>query len=198
MKTCFSWRFSAPRVSYSKVKHEWQITVFWSMRALNWEGISSLRAGMKGAMAPRELPAQAQHSWRWHFCPCLAGIQLMLCLNRLPSDLPKERGYPNFHLSYGWEMPPPWQHIPSIREGLGVRKERGKKMKDSSRFSQKEFKPFTDSLQNIFYLNSFLLKQHYNTPPTMNWFHIPGNLLISFSAPHSFLSIFISNVLTIT
>lgn len=78
-------------------------------------------------MAPRELPAQGQHSW--HFCPCLAGLQLLLCLNKLPLDFPKERGSQNFHLSYGQEMPPPWQHIPSITEGLGLRKEREKKMK---------------------------------------------------------------------
>lgn len=60
-------------------------------------------------MAPRELPAQAERSWCQHFCPHPAKLQLVLCLNRLPVEPPKERGSPNFHLSCGRGLPLLWQ-----------------------------------------------------------------------------------------
>lgn len=79
MKTCFSWRFSALRVPYSRVKHEWQITVFWSMRATHREGIGQFRIWDKGSNGPKgaACPGRAQLALALLSLPCRASAHAL-------------------------------------------------------------------------------------------------------------------------
>lgn len=91
--------FSTESDRYSRVKHEWQITMFWSARALHWASVERELARFKGwdtgSDGPGELPASALHGWCQNFCPILQSLSSCLP-EQAPWRYPLKTGLPRF------------------------------------------------------------------------------------------------------